>query len=199
MVDAPELDQQIRFLVELDRLKLVSRQSPLMDGSRLENSAEHSWHVAIAALVLAPYADEPIDVQRVVRMLLVHDVVEIDAGDTFAYDQTARLDQAAREQAAAARLFGMLSEAQAQEMRTLWAEFDARATAEARFAHAVDRLLPVLQNYATGGGSWRAHKVHLGQVVQRVGAIEDGSAALWRYVEALLANAVRAGYLDGAE
>jgi putative hydrolase of HD superfamily len=149
-----QLEQQITFLRELDKLKQVYRQSPLMDNSRKENSAEHSWHVALAALVLAPLADEAIDVNRVIKMLLLHDIVEIDAGDTFAYDPVRRLDQEAREQVAADRLFGLLPAEQAAEFRALWDEFDARLSAEARFAHAVDRLLPVLHNYATGGGTW---------------------------------------------
>ncbi|HXF60488.1 MAG TPA: HD domain-containing protein [Caldilineaceae bacterium] len=192
------LEQQIAFLRELDKLKQVYRQSPLMDNSRKENSAEHSWHVALAALVLAPLADEPVDINRVIKMLLLHDVVEIDAGDTFAYDPVRRLDQAAREEAAAQRLFGLLPEAQAAEFRALWEEFDARATADARFAHAVDRLLPVLHNYATGGGAWKAHQLHWAHVVQRVSAIQDGSAALWGFVAALLDDAVAQGYLAPA-
>lgn len=192
------IEQQIAFLRELDKLKQVYRQSPLMDNSRRENSAEHSWHVALAALVLAPLADEQIDISRVVKMLLLHDIVEIDAGDTFAYDPVRRLDQAAREEAAAQRLFGLLPEAQAAEFRALWDEFDAHATADARFAHAVDRLLPVLHNYATGGGTWKAHRLHRAQVVQRVGAIEQGSAALWGFVAALLDDAVAQGFLAPA-
>lgn len=191
-----ELAAQIGFLQEVDRLKLVLRQSPLMDSSRFENSAEHSWHVALAALILAPQANEAIDVCRVIRMLLIHDIVEIDAGDTFAYDVTRRLDQADREEVAAQRLFGLLPADQYAEMRRLWEEFEARESPEARFAHAVDRLIPVLQNYATGGGSWRAHRVGRGRVVQRVGPIEDGSAGLWTYVSALLDDAVAQGFLE---
>jgi putative hydrolase of HD superfamily len=191
-----DLAAQIGFLQEVDRLKQVLRQSTLMDGSRHENSAEHSWHVALAALVLAPQANEAIDVGRVVKMLLIHDIVEIDAGDTFAYDATRRLDQAAREAAAAQRLFGLMPAGQQAEMAALWEEFEARATPEAKFAHAVDRLIPVLQNYATGGGSWRVHHVDRRRVVQRVGPIEDGSSALWGYVADLLDDAVRQGYLE---
>lgn len=193
-----EIETQIHFLRQVDQLKLVLRQSPLMDNSRRENSAEHSWHVALAALILAPQANVAIDVCRVIKMLLIHDIVEIDAGDTFAYDAVRRLDQSAREAAAAQRLFGLLPSAQHDELRGLWEEFEARATAEAKFAHAVDRLIPVLQNYAVGGGSWRSHHVDRGRVVQRVGPIAEGSAALWGYVSALLDDAVRQGFLEEA-
>ncbi len=191
-----ELAAQIHFLQEVDRLKLVLRQSRLMDGSRRENSAEHSWHVALAALILAPQANSALDVGRVIQMLLIHDIVEIDAGDTFAYDAQGRLDQAAREAAAAQRLFGLLPPAQQEDVQRLWAEFEARITPEAKFAHAVDRLIPVLQNYATGGGSWRSHQVDRGRVEQRVGPIQEGSAALWDFVSALLDDAVAQGFLQ---
>ncbi len=189
------LAAQLLFLSEVDKLKGVLRRSQLMDGSRYENSAEHSWHIALAAWLLADTADEAVDVARVMQMLLIHDIVEIDAGDTFAYDATRRTDQAAREAAAAARLFGLLPADQAATLHGLWCEFEARTTPEARFAHAVDRLLPVLHNFATQGGSWRANGVHRGMVVQRVGAIADGSARLWAVIERLLDEAVRRGYL----
>jgi putative hydrolase of HD superfamily len=192
------LASQIDFLCEVDKLKQVLRRSTLMDGSRRENSAEHSWHIALAALLLAPHANTPVDVCRVIKMLLIHDIVEIDAGDTFAYDLVNRLDQPEREARAAQRLFGLLPEEQAQELHALWDEFEAHATPEARFAHAVDRLLPVLHNYATGGGTWQVHQVDRGRVVKRVGCIEQGSAALWAYVTALLDDAVRQGYLAPA-
>jgi putative hydrolase of HD superfamily len=169
-----------------------------MDGSRRENSAEHSWHVALAAMVLAPQANTALDVCRVIQMLLIHDIVEIDAGDTFAYDAVRQLDQAAREEVAAQRLLGLLPDEQRAALRGLWEEFEARATPEARFAHAVDRLIPVLQNYATGGGTWRGHHVDRGRVVQRVGPIEDGSRALWAFVAGLLDDAVRQGFLEEA-
>jgi putative hydrolase of HD superfamily len=152
----------------------------------------------LAAVVLASLADPAVDMQRVIKMLLIHDIVEIDAGDTFAYDQTRRLDQAEREQRAAQRLFGLLPADQAAEFRQLWAEFEDHATPEAKFAHAVDRLLPVLHNMASRGGTWQAHQVHRGRVVQRVGAIEQGSAALWAYVTALLDDAEAQGFLAPA-
>lgn len=192
------LAAQLDFLREVDKLKLVLRRSPLMDGSRRENSAEHSWHIALAAMTLAEVAAQPVDVNRVIKILLVHDIVEIDAGDTFAYDASGRVDQASRETAAAERLFGLLPADQAQEFRALWDEFEARATAEARFAHAVDRVMPMLQNFATGGGSWRANGVHHALVVERAKPIAEHTPELWAYVEALLDDAVGRGYLAPA-
>jgi putative hydrolases of HD superfamily len=153
------LQQQIAFLVEIDRLKGVLRRTRLMDGSRYENSAEHSWYLAVAALVLAEYAHEPIDLFRVVKMALVHDIVEVDAGDTFVFDESARQTQHQREARAAERLFGLLPTEQAQEFRALWEEFVARETAEARFAAALDSLVSVIANAHTDGGSWRENGI----------------------------------------
>ncbi len=190
-----KLAAQLAFLREVDALKHVLRRAPLMNGSRRENSAEHSWHIALAALVLADYADDPVDVNKVIRMLLVHDIVEIDAGDTFAYDQTGKVSQSARETIAADRLFGLLPGDQAGDLRGLWAEFEAKQTPEARFANAVDRLLPVLHNFAAGGGVWRSNGVNRAMVVERMRPLADNSTALWAWVNDLLAEAVRRGYL----
>ena len=176
------LERQLRFIAEIDRLKRVLRRTLLTDGSRRENSAEHSWHIALMAPLLAEYASADVDVGRVVRMLLVHDVVEIDAGDTFAYDATGNADRAEREGRAADRLFGLLPPDQAVELRALWEEFEAVATPDARFAHAVDRLQPLLQNLSTEGGTWRTHGVTRDQVVGRMRAIEDAAPGLWSFV-----------------
>lgn len=192
---AAALTQQIAFLVEIDRLKGVNRQTPLMDGTRRENSAEHSWHIAVMALVLAGHADLPVDTCRVIQMLLIHDVVEIDAGDTFAYDVSRKADQAEREQRAADRIFGLLPTAQADMLMDLWHEFEARRTPEARFAHTVDRLMPLLHNYHTGGGSWQAHQVARPAVLERMACIEEGSQRVWAYVRELIDDAVARGYL----
>lgn len=189
------VDRQLSFLLEADKLKKVERRSILMDGSRNENSAEHSWHVALAALALAQHAGEPVDVNRVIRMLLVHDIVEIDAGDTFAYDTTGRLDQHAREEEAARRLFGLLPEDQAEELMALWVEFERRESAESRYANAIDRLLPVFHNYAAEGGAWLAHGISRSQVLERVGCIEQGAPSLWGAVRDLIDEAVAKGYL----
>jgi putative hydrolase of HD superfamily len=191
----PRLLAQVTFLAEVDRLKQVLRRTTIMDGSRRENTAEHSWHVALAAVVLAEWGNVPVDLTHVVKMLLVHDIVEIDAGDTFAYDAAGKLDQHARETKAAARLFGLLPDDQAQELRGLWEEFEARATAASLYANAIDRLLPVLQNFANGGGTWHANGVHRGRVLERLRPIDDGAHEVWRYVELILDEAEARGYL----
>ena len=187
--------RQIGFIEELDRLKGVLRRTPLIDGSRRENSAEHSWHLAMMALLLAEYADDPVDVARVVALLLVHDVVEIDAGDTFAYDEVGVSGQAEREQRAAERVFGLLPPDQAETMRSLWEEFEARQTPEARFAVALDRFQPMLHNYRAEGGTWRTYGVALEQVVDRAQPIADASATLWTYTRDLLERSQAAGYV----
>lgn len=189
------LQAQLTFLLEIDRLKRILRRTSLVGGDRRENSAEHSWHLAVMALVLAEYANEPVDLLHTLKLLLVHDIVEIDAGDTFAYDVQANLDKEAREQAAAERIFGLLPAEQCEEFRTLWEEFDARQTPEARFANALDRMMPSLQNYENGGGTWRLAGVDLSAVLDRLRPIDDGSHALWRYVEMMLADAVARGMI----
>ena len=193
------LDGQIRFVLEADRLKTVLRQSPISDGSRRENSAEHSWHLALMAVVLAGHAPPGTDLGRVGAMLVLHDLVEIDAGDLFLYsgaDALARQEEA--ERAAADRIFALLPDLQAVEVRALWDEFEERRTPEARFARALDRLQPMLLNMRTGGGTWVAHGVTLEQVLAKVGLIEDGSASLGRYARAMIAAAVERGFLKPA-
>lgn len=191
-----ELADQLAFLREIDALKSVQRRSQLMNGSRRENSAEHSWHVAMAAVVLAQYANEPVELSRVIMMLLVHDIVEIDAGDTYAYDAGGLTTQAEREEQAASRLFGLLPDGQRDELMALWHEFEANETAEAKFALTLDRLLPVLHNYAEEGGTWRGHHVDRKMVSKRMAPMQAGSETLWHYVEALLDEAVGLGYLN---
>ena len=149
------LREQFAFLVEVDRLKTILRQSPLASADRRENDAEHSWHLAMMVVVLAEHSDEPIDVGHTVELVIVHDLVEIYAGDTPLYDSAAGLDQEAREAAAADELFGLLPGDQARWVRALWDEFEARATPEARFAKAMDRLQPLLLNWMARGGTWR--------------------------------------------
>lgn len=192
------LERQLAFITEIDRLKSVERRTSLADDSRLENSAEHSWHLAMMALVLAEHARESVNVARVVRMVLVHDLVEIDAGDTFCYDAAANVGREEREAEAAERIFGLLPEDQRDTMRALWDEFEARETVEARFANALDRMQPLLNNLATRGGSWRRHSVVKSQVVERVSPIDEGSERLWEHMSALLDQAVADGILaDG--
>jgi putative hydrolase of HD superfamily len=195
---APDrLSRQLTFILEIDRLKGVLRRTLLADGSRNENSAEHSWHIAVAAVLLAEHAAAEVEVGRVVRMLLVHDVVEIDAGDTYAYDAGAHDDKADRERTAAERLFALLPPDQEREMWDLWQEFEAADSAEARFANAVDRLMPMLHNYVTRGAAWQEHGVRSHQVVERNRAtIDIGAPELWAYAERMVAAAVDKGYLS---
>jgi len=196
MADQPaRLEQQLAFVVEIDKLKQMLRQTELIDGSRRENSAEHSWHLALMALTLAEHAGAPVDLAHVVRLVLVHDLVEIDAGDTFCYDAQANLSKAEREQAAAARVFGLLPEEQGRALRALWDEFEAGETAEARFANALDRLEPLLQNFRTEGGTWRAHELPLVAVLRRMEPIRTGAPPLWPYVLRVVEDSCAAGYI----
>ena len=191
----PRLASQLRFILEIDRLKTVLRRTHLTDRSRHENSAEHSWHIALAAVLLAEHAPAQLDLPRVVRMLLVHDVVEIDAGDTYAYDEAANEGKVDRERAAARRIFGLLPDDQGDELNALWEEFEARQTLEARYANAIDRLQPMLHNYATEGVAWLEHGVESTQVVGRNHVIGEGAPDLWSYAERLIAAAVERGWL----
>lgn len=195
---ASRLEHQIAFITEIDKLKAVLRQTALMDGSRHENSAEHSWHLAIMALTLAEYAEPDTDITRVVKMVLIHDIVEIDAGDTFAYDTAGYIDKAEREQKAAARIFGLLPDDQQAEITSLWQEFEAISTPEARFANALDRLEPLIGNFIGGGGSWKKPGVTLAKVQQRMKPIGEVSTALGDYVQQILAEAVAKGYIAQA-
>lgn len=190
------LAQQIAFIVEIDRLKGVIRRAPLIDGSRRENSAEHSWHLALMAMALAEHADERIDVGRVIRLVLVHDIIEIDAGDTFAYDVAGYLDKAEREERAAERIFGLLPGDQAADFRVLWDEFEAGQTADARFANALDRLMPLLHNYLNEGGVWRENDIGAVKVRQRMAPVGAVSAELGDLVEAFVMAAVERGYIE---
>jgi putative hydrolase of HD superfamily len=192
------LERQLAFVVEIDRLKGVLRQTVLVDGSRHENSAEHSWHLAVMAMLFAEHASERVDTGRVLRMLLVHDVVEIDAGDTFAYDVEANVGRESREQRAATRLFGLLPPEQGAELAGLWAEFEARATPEARVANALDRLQPLLNNHHSGGGSWRTHGVTRDQVLRRMDPIRTGLPSLWPTVLELIDRSCALGHIRPA-
>ena len=190
------LAEQMRFVSEAGRLKGVLRQTSLTDPARRENSAEHSWHLAVMALVLAEHAPPGTDLSRVIAMLLVHDLVEIDAGDLFLYAtaaQHARQEEA--ELAAADRIFALLPDGQAEQVRALWDEFEERSTPEARFARALDRLQPMLANVQAGGGTWAEHGITADQVLPNVALIEDGSAVLGGYASELLRRAAAAGLL----
>jgi putative hydrolase of HD superfamily len=190
------LAQQIRFIIEVDKLKEVFRQTLLTQSRRQENDAEHSWHLCLMVLVLAEHANTPqLDILRVLKMLLIHDIVEIDAGDTFAYDTARMADQHEREARAADRIFGLLPMDQSAEFRALWDEFESRRTPEAKFAAAVDRFQPMLQNSLTEGAAWRRNGVTSDRVIDRNRHIADGAAEIWRYASQMIADAVAAGHL----
>jgi putative hydrolases of HD superfamily len=193
--DFSRLNQQLQFVLEIDRLKQILRQTLLTDGSRRENSAEHSWHIAIMGMILFEYAPAGADLLGALKMLLIHDLVEIDAGDSFCYDAAAYLDKDQREQQAADRIFGLLPYEQQQELRLLWEEFEARQTPTAQFATALDRLQPVLHNQQTAGHTWQLNQITQAQVLERVRPIATGAPALWPYMQQLLADCVAAGYL----
>jgi putative hydrolases of HD superfamily len=193
-VDSGRLEAQLDFVLEADRLKGVHRRTTLMDGSRRENSAEHSWYLALAARVLAEYAPPGTDIERVVDMLVVHDLVEIDAGDTFIYSAEATRAQPERESRAADRLFALLPEEQARRFRALWEEFEGRQSPEARFAKAIDRLAPMLANWQTRGGTWLQYGITKEQALGNVGIIAEGSEVLGRYARGLIDDAARRGY-----
>ncbi|MBE4617479.1 HD domain-containing protein [Vibrio navarrensis] len=190
------MEKQLALLMELDKLKSVLRRTRVKSADkRLENSAEHSWHVALMALLFAEHANEPVDISRVVKMLLLHDVVEIDAGDTFVYDAAASEQQAEKELAAAQRLFGMLPDDQRDELSALWHEFEEAQSAEAKFAKALDRLIPMLLNFHNQGQSWREHSVTREQALTINRKIELGSHALWEKAQEIIEQATQNGWL----
>ncbi|HEX2700377.1 MAG TPA: HD domain-containing protein [Acidimicrobiales bacterium] len=192
------LGAQLRFLLEIDRVKHVVRHNPLADGSRRENDAEHMWHLTVLAIVLAEHADEPVDLARVLTMVALHDVVEIDTGDVLVYDAEARRAAAAAEREAAGRIFGLLPTDQAAALRSLWAEFEARQSPDARFAAAIDRLQPLLLNLAAGGGAWTTAGVTAARVRTANAHMAAGSARLWELAQEVIATAETAGMLAGS-
>lgn len=189
------LAQQIAFLIEVDKLKGILRRTSLMDSSRQENSAEHSWHLVLAAVVLREHGPGDLDVNRVLEMLAIHDLVEIDAGDTFAYDVVELATKAEREIAAADRIFGLLPPDQATYFRSLWEEFEQQETQESRFANALDRLQPLLQNAQSGGGTWRTHNLTRAAVLERMAPIKSVLPNLWVTVTEVVEEFCVAGVL----
>lgn len=195
---ADRLERQIRFIIEADKLKEVFRQTLCTQSRRYENSAEHSWHFALMVIILAEHANQPVDVLRVLKMVLIHDLVEIDAGDTYAYDTANMATQHAREAQAADRIFGLLPPDQAADYRALWEEFEARQTPEAKFAAACDRFHPMLLNCLTGGETWRKHGVTHDKVVARNQHTKEGSEAMWKYAARMLDEAAAQGVFTAA-
>lgn len=188
--------QQIEFILEVDKLKNVLRKTILMDRSRRENSSEHSWHIALMVLILSEYATgSEVDMFRVMKILLVHDLIEIDAGDTYCYDDQGKKDQSQREKIAADRIFNLLPADQAATLRELWDEFEERKTPESEFANAMDRFQPFLHNYFTEGQTWQENSIKSAQVKSRMQPVDDGASILWDYVSSLIADGVKKGYL----
>lgn len=194
------LEQQIQFVVEADKAKHILRRNLLTDGSREENDAEHSWHLALMAVVLVEYARGPdLDLLKVIIMVLIHDLIEIDAGDTFVYDEAANVGKLEREIVAADRIFNLLPGDAARELRALWDEFEARQSPEARFAAALDRLHPMLLNYHAGGGAWKRHGVSGDRVRAKNCVIESGAPALWQYASTMIDAAEARGFIPATD
>ena len=189
------LEKQLQFIVEIDKVKAILRKSKLFDGSRFENDAEHSWTICMMALLLREYADFPVDLERVMYMLLIHDIVEIDAGDTFFYSD-ARNDTYTSEKKAAERIFGLLDEDQRTYLLDIWEEFEERKTNEAKFAAVFDRLEPLLQNYIYEGYTWKKFNIKYGMIIEKNRHIRDASEEIWDFVQRLLEKAVEKGYLE---
>ena len=175
------LEQQLQFILEIDKVKKIIRQTPLSDASRKENDAEHSWHIALMAYLLQEYVEEPVEVSKVMLMVLIHDLVEIDAGDTYAYDEEGKKTQADREKKAADRIYGLLPEEQGKMLYDLWLEFEAQKTPEAKFARVMDNLQPMMLNAATDGKAWVEHGVHLAQIMKRNENTAEYSETLMEY------------------
>ncbi len=194
-MEATTLLRQIEFIKEVDKLKYILRKTKLLNSDRAENDAEHSWHLSLMAIVLAEHANFPIDLLRVIKMLLIHDLVEIDAGDTFIYDTQKSHDNTAEEREAAKRIFGLLPEHQANELIAIWEEFEANQTAEAKFARAMDRLEPLLQNTSNNGGTWAEFGVNYETVYTKKQVIQHGSNTIWQYAEQLLNDSAEKGIL----
>ena len=189
------LKKQLAFILEADKSKQIFRQTYVSDGTRKENDAEHAWHLALMCVLLREYANEPVDLAKTMAMVLVHDLVEIDAGDTYAYDEAGNSTKRERELKAADRIFSLLPEDQGAYLRGLWEEFERADTPEARFALSLDKIQPVLLNDATGGRAWEEHGVRLSQILERNRKTPEGAKALWRYTEGLLRKNVSEGHI----
>ena len=192
-MDRKRFEKQMAFILEADKEKNILRQTHLSGGGRQENDAEHAWHMAMMIYLLKEYANEPIDLAKTMMMALIHDIVEIDAGDTYAYDETAMASQAERERLAADRIFGLLPDDQRDELRALFEEFEAGETAEAKFARTMDNLQPLMLNNSNNGGDWREHQVTKTQIMKRHGRNQIGSAFIGEYTRELIEENVRKG------
>ena len=191
------LEKQIQFIVEIDKVKNIFRQNYLADGERKENDAEHSWHIALMAYLLQEYSEKPVDVSKVMLMVLIHDLVEIDAGDTYAYDAAGAETKRQREEAAADRIFGLLPEDQGKYFRELWEEFEAYETPEGKYAHLLDNFQPLLLNDVSGGLSWKEHQVKKSQIYKRNEKIEETSETIWNCMKEIIQKHIDCGDVEG--
>lgn len=189
------LKQQIDFIKEIDKVKYIQRKTKLFNSDRHENDAEHSWHLAMMVLVLAEHSDEPIDVLKVLKMVLIHDIVEIDAGDTFLFDTTTDHDNRAEESEAAERIFGLLPDAMASEFKNIWIEFEEEITPESKFANAIDNLEPMIQNATNQGGTWAEFDVPYETIIKKKKKIGNASDSLWEYAQGLVNQSVDEGFV----
>ncbi len=187
--------KQIEFIKEIDKIKYIQRRTSLFNSNRRENDAEHSWHLAMMALVMAEHANEPIDILKVIKMVLIHDIVEIDSGDIFIYDTEKNHDNTEEELKAANRIFGILPKEQAEELIALWTEFEMGETNEAKFAKSIDRLEPLMQNASNNGGTWQEFDVPYSMVIEKKQGIQDGSRTLWGYAKDLIDDSASKGIL----
>ena len=194
-IENKKLQRQIEFTVEIDKMKQILRRNLIADGSKREDDAAHSWHLAIMAMILEEYSAEKIDVNRVIKIALVHDLVEVYAGDTFAYDEKGYEDKEQREKDAATKLFGILGPEQGAQIRALWDEFEAGETAEAKYANAIDRIQPLLLNYLTDGHTWKMGGVSSAQVYKRMDIIRTATPELWCIVEGVIKSSIEKGIL----
>lgn len=190
-----KLKNQIKFVMVIDEMKNIFRRNLIIDGSRRENDAEHSWHLAMLAMILEEYSAEKINIERVLKIALVHDLIEVYAGDTFAYDEKGYEDKEEREKQAADKLFGMLDSAQGAEIRALWDEFEEMQTAESRYANAIDRIQPLILNYMTNGHTWKQGDVHSTQIYKRMDIIRTATPELWHIVEGIINTSIEIGIL----
>ena len=194
-INSEKLKKQIEFIIVIDEMKNVLRRNLVVDGSRRENDAEHSWHLAVMAMILEEYSADKVDISKVLRIALVHDLVEVYAGDTFAYDVKGNEDKLDREIMAAEKLFGMLKDGQGDEIRALWDEFEAKETPESKYANAIDRLQPLILNYLTNGHTWKLGDVHASQIYKRMDIIRTATPELWHIVEGIISTSIESGLL----
>ena len=194
-IKSDKIKNQIALIIEIDEMKRILRMNLHADGSKRENDAEHSWHLAVMAMILEEYCADKIDIGRVIKIALVHDLVEVYAGDTFAYDSKGYEDKEEREKQSADKLFGMLESEQGAYFRALWDEFEAKETPESRYANAVDRLQPLLLNYLTDGHTWKLGDVHAPQILKRMDIIRTATPELWHIVEGIISTSIEKGIL----